>query len=433
MMFGFFALALLALLFVMAPAFLRSAPKAGGQSFEQAEASSRAWYEERLRALEQETLDEGDKTQLAEELAAVLLAEYPDAKGKVVGKNDELPTALSGSANGSSKPGAMADRLSRGSQRPALTLFLCGALLLVVALGVYVQLGSYGASKIQGAQAILSLSAEDDAAELQSWQMLLNAWLADRPDDAPSWYLLGHAHLKLGDFGQAERAFAQAHVFAKTDAFVKLYWLQARYLSQQGALDALSKQLAQEILAANPNNQQVLEMLAVAAIGEGDVPTAITMLNRTLNSVLQPDRVRATVDAIKALRMSDALPTSVSAVQVEVSIAEGLRANPNDTVFVVARPVGGGMPYAVVRRPSWSLPFAVVLDDLVSMSPDRPMSKAETVEILVRLSATGTAEAAPGDWRWLSEPISMNQSSDANGALSMQNLNAILTPPSLGP
>ena len=59
------------------------------------------------------------------------------------------------------------------------------------------------------------------------------------------------------------------------------------------------------------------------------------------------------------------------------------------------------MPYAVVRRPSWLLPFAVVLDDLVSMSPDRPMSQAETIEIFVRLSATGTAEV-PGDWRWLS-------------------------------
>ena len=433
MMFGFFALVLLALFFVTAPAFLRSSPKAGRQSLEQAEASSRAWYEERLRAVEQETLDEDDKTQLAEELAAVLLAEYPDAKGKVVGKNDELPPALSGSANGSSKPGAMADRLPRGSQHPVTTLFLCGALLVAAALGVYVQLGSYGASKIQGAQAILSLSAEDDAAELQSWQMVLNAWLADRPDDAPSWYLLGHAHLKLGDFRQAERAFAQANAFAKPDALVKLYWLQARYLSQQGVLDALSKQLAHEILAANPNNQQVLEMLAVAAIGEGDAATAITMLNRTLNTLQQPDRVRATVDAIKALRMSDALPVSASAVQVKVSIAEGLRANPNDTVFVVARPVGGGMPYAVVRRPSWSVPFAVVLDDLVSMSPDRPMSQAETVEILVRLSATGTAEASPGDWRWLSEPISMDQSSDANDALSTQNLNAILTPSSLGP
>ncbi len=433
MMFGFFILALLALFFVMAPAFLRSAPKAARQSLEQAEASSRAWYEERLRAVEQETLDEEDKTQLAQELAAVLLAEYPDAKGKVVGKNDELSPSLSGDSNGSSKPGAMADRLTRGSQQPVKTLFLGGALLVVAALGVYAQLGSYGVSRIQGAQAILSLSAQDDAAELQSWQMVLNSWLADRPDDAPSWYLLGHAHLKLGDFGQAERAFAQAHRFAESDASVKLYWLQARYLSQHGVLDALSKQLAREILAANPNNQQVLEMLAVSAIGEGDAPTAITMLNRTLNILQQPDRVRATVDAIRALRMSDALPVSASALQVEVSVAEGLRANPNDTVFVVARPVGGGMPYAVARRPSWMLPFAVVLDDFVSMSPDRPMSQAETIEIFVRLSATGTAEGAPGDWRWLSEPISMEQSSDANNALSMQNLNAILTPPNLGP
>ena len=103
-----------------------------------------------------------------------------------------------------------------------------------------------------GAQAILSLSAQDDAAELQSWQMVLNAWLADRPDDAPSWYLLGHAHLKLGDFGQAERAFAQANAFAKTDPLVKLYWLQARYLSQQGDLDALSKQLPEKFLRLTP-------------------------------------------------------------------------------------------------------------------------------------------------------------------------------------
>ena len=65
------------------------------------------------------------------------------------------------------------------------------------------------------------------------------------------------------------------------------------------------------------------------------------MLNRTSIPLQQPDRVRATVDAIRALRMSDALPVSASALQVEVSVAEGLRANPNDTVFVVARPVGG--------------------------------------------------------------------------------------------
>jgi cytochrome c-type biogenesis protein CcmH len=405
-MFAFFVLAVLALLFVVAPARLRQTRRGGQKHREQAEANSRAWYEERLQAVEQDVLEEEDKTQLADELAAVLLAEYPPANGEVRSK-DLTPTF----------------------HKPGSVLLFSGALLVAIALVVYSQIGSYGAAKIQGAQAIMALSPEDDSAELQRWQIVLSAWLADQPDDAPSWYLLGHAHLKLGEFGQAERAFAQAYGFAESDVLVKLYWLQSRYLSQQGAMDALSKQLAEEILTVDPNNQQVLEMLVLAAIAEGDAASAITMLNRTLNTVVQPDRVRATVDAIKALRASDTLLTNARALRIEVNIADGVMANPRGTVFVVARPVGGGMPYAVVRRPSWLVPFTVTLDDLVSMSPARPLSQADNVEVVVRLSATGTAEASADDWRWLSEPISVALADREHSSPFRQSLNAVLSPP----
>ena len=405
-MFAFFVLAVLALLFVVAPARLRQTRRGGQKHREQAEANSRAWYEERLQAVEQDVLEEEDKTQLADELAAVLLAEYPPANGEVRSK-DLTPTF----------------------HKPGSVLLFSGALLVAIALVVYSQIGSYGAAKIQGAQAIMALSPEDDSAELQRWQIVLSAWLADQPDDAPSWYLLGHAHLKLGEFRQAERAFAQAYGFAESDVLVKLYWLQSRYLSQQGAMDALSKQLAEEILTVDPNNQQVLEMLVLAAIAEGDAASAITMLNRTLNTVVQPDRVRATVDAIKALRASDTLLTNARALRIEVNIADGVMANPRGTVFVVARPVGGGMPYAVVRRPSWLMPFTVTLDDLVSMSPARPLSQADNVEVVVRLSATGTAEASADDWRWLSEPISVALADREQSSPFRQSLNAVLSPP----
>ena len=66
MVFAFFLLALLALMFVVAPALLRSFRGTGIRHSEQAQASSRAWYEERLQAVEQDVLDEEDKTQLAE-------------------------------------------------------------------------------------------------------------------------------------------------------------------------------------------------------------------------------------------------------------------------------------------------------------------------------------------------------------------------------
>jgi hypothetical protein len=69
------------------------------------------------------------------------------------------------------------------------------------------------------------------------------------------------------------------------------------------------------------------------------------------------------------------------------------------------------------------LPFSVNLDDLVSMSPDRPLSQAGDFEVLVRLSASGLAQAEAGDWRWLSEPLTQ-----AGAADGQKVLNAILAP-----
>ena len=78
-------------------------------------------------------------------------------------------------------------------------------------------------------------------------------------EDAQSWYLRSHAHLKQGAFNRAEGAFAQVHEYADSDVSVKFYWLQARYLDRQGVLDDRSRQLAQEILAIDPNSLKYLK------------------------------------------------------------------------------------------------------------------------------------------------------------------------------
>jgi cytochrome c-type biogenesis protein CcmH len=90
------------------------------------------------------------------------------------------------------------------------------------------------------------------------------------------------------------------------------------------------------------------------------------------------------------------------------------------TVFVVARPVGGGMPFAAVRRPAVLLPFDVRLDDLVSMSEERKLSAAKAFEVVVRLSRSGNAAAQDGDWEWRSPPLS---------ALDGVTLEARIAPP----
>ena len=94
------------------------------------------------------------------------------------------------------------------------------------------------------------------------------------------------------------------------------------------------------------------------------------------------------------------------------------------TLFVMARPVGGGMPYAVVRRPAEGFPRTIRLDDAGSMNPALPLSAASGVEVVVRLSLSGTAMAHPGDWEWHSEALAF----DAGADVPIQ-LSAILTPP----
>ena len=379
----FFLLALLALVVVLAPA-LWSKRRSENTRLGDGAEFSRVWYQERMDALEAEELDPAQRTELADELAAVLLAEYPDQEPQ-----SETETSAP-------RPSLF---------NPGNILLVLGTVLVVLAVGLYTQLGSYGAIKIQGAQQILALAPEESGDALRNWQLRLGEWLAGEPEDAQSWYLLGHAHLKLGEFSRASSAFQQAHKFADGDVSVKFYWLQARYLETQGVLDDRSRRLAEDILAVDPNNPQVLEMLAVAAISEGDSALAITMLNRTLNSEQRPERIQATVDAIGALRSAYARQGDAVGIEIAVAMPSAEDKSLTGVVFVVARPVGGGMPYAVVRRPSSLLPFSVTLDDLVSMSGTRLLSQADDFEVLVRLSANGLAQGEAGDWQWLSQPM----------------------------
>ena len=109
---------------------------------------------------------------------------------------------------------------------------------------------------------------------------------------------------------------------------------------------------------------------------------------------------------------------------VDVAIELAGEAPRGATLFVIARPVGGGMPFAVVRRPALGFPVSVRLDDAVSMNPTQALSSADTVEVAVRISLSGTPAAHPGDWEWRSAPINLAEVDEP------VQLQAVLTPPS---
>ena len=365
---GFIALALLALAFLVVP--LLGARTSDAVNW-RAIGAHRHWYKQRLQELDQEVVDSSAREALRQELAAVVLAEDDhaaadqDTESKTIGRSWTL---------------------------------IASALALVLSAIVYHSQGDAGSSLIQGAEAVLSLDESQQGAELRIWQQRLQDRVANAPEDAKSWYLLGHTLLKLGELPNAVQAFATTDALVGQDVSVKTYWLQARLLANQGVLDEASEVIASDILTLEPNNGPVLELLSVVMMQRGDLPQAIKFMNRALTATTSVERQIGLAGAMRVLRgrMQSGSP------QVEVTIMTQQAPVSDATIFVVARPPGGGMPYAAVRRPAAMLPFTVLLDDLVSMSERRVLSAAEEFEVMVRLSRSGTAQAQADDWVWRS-------------------------------
>jgi cytochrome c-type biogenesis protein CcmH len=328
-------------------------------------------YRDRVHELETEARDDETRRAMEDELGAVLLAEV--------------------------------DETAMAEERVGSARLVGGIAVAAVVLGyaVYWIAADIGQLDVAGAEDVMMLSPQTHAPAIQSWSEKLAQRVAEAPGDAKSWYLLGHARLKLREYQPAAEAFATTHRLVADDLTVQVYWLQARYLAAQGQLDEVSKNLANDILATDPSNSGVLEILALDAFQRGDSAGAIRQLNRALQGTRDMGRQAALALALRQARAQ--LDPAPAGIDVEVSASHPVPQG--STIFVIARPPGGGMPYAVVKRPALMVPFTVTVDDLVSMSEGRSLSMAEEFEIVVRVSESGLAMAEEGDWQWLSEPL----------------------------
>lgn len=383
MLLGFIILAVLA-----AVCFLPLLRKPNAGSSSAWDSAARALYRQRLEELEREKLDTDLLDELKDDAGRALLEQMDQADK--TDQTDQTDTA--------------AEETTPAQHVDSPRLRHVGLILMVLvplsAYGLYYWLADPQLARIQGAEEILSLPPEDRA-RAQFWQERLQARVARAPDDAKSLYLLGHAELKLADYAAAAAAFARTHQLNPDDLGVQVYWLQSRFLASRGVVDNVSRQLAEDILKQAPNMPVVLEMLAMDAVQKAQPDQAVRLLNRALSSARDVSQQTNFVAAINELRKRFEQP----GVTVNVSASEP--PPHHATLFVIARPVGGGMPLAVVKLPAVLLPQTVRLDDLVSMSEAVKVTDAEQFEVVVRVSETGTPMPQPGDWQWVSEPLSV--------------------------
>ncbi len=109
---------------------------------------------------------------------------------------------------------------------------------------------------------------------------------------------------------------------------------------------------------------------------------------------------------------------SGTVVRVLVELGPDVRVPPQTAVFVFAREPGGTpMPVAVRRLTAAELPTVVTLDDTTAMQPGRNLSSVPRVEIVARVSRSGTVTAGPGDVEGISAPLQPKAQKQVVGVL----------------
>lgn len=258
-------------------------------------------------------------------------------------------------------------------------------------------------------------AAEEEAARsarLNDLLEQLEARLQAHPDDLDGWLLLGRSYTSMERFPQAIVAFQHAYDLShgeNVDAILGLG--EAMALADQSTLTGRAGELFEQALARAPHHPKALWYASMAALSAGELRKGRDHLEELLALGPPPD-LRALLERqIQDLNQqlgetgSAASPSADDAsrarsIRVAVSIAPDIQrriSGPLD-LFVLARDPAGGPPLAVQRHSSTQLPLTVELSTRDAMMPTRTIADAQRVQVIARLSRSGTAQAQSGDF-----------------------------------
>ena len=152
------------------------------------------------------------------------------------------------------------------------------------------------------------------------------------------------------------------------------------------------------------------------------VPTAGARVTLALGPTAPAPRFTLETEssaAPPADELGEAEEATPAALRLQLSLAPGLSAEPEATVFVFARTPGTPMPLAVDRFLASELPREVVLDEGSAMIPGQGLRSVPALEVVARVTASGGVRAAPGDLEGRLGPLSTEDGSTFSGVKAL--------------
>ena len=293
---------------------------------------------------------------------------------------------------------------------PAFIIPLAAMLLLPLAAWLmYQQWGQLDDVELMD-QFQRTVQNENDPETARDLVLSLGQVVQENPERPWAWYFLGENLSTLGMFDVANSAYRQAAERLTADdekALALGRVVLTAYVIEQLQITPEVQELIERTLELNPDEPNVLQLLASSAREREDYDAAIGYWRRLSQLNPNSQTARDNIAELQRLRAGDSFGDG-PAIEVAVAVAADLPLDPRLRVFVSARnaQVDGMPPLAVADITVADLPARIRLDDSLAVGPFN-LSSAESVYVSALISQVGTANRASGDYFAETEAFSL--------------------------
>ncbi len=304
----------------------------------------------------------------------------------------------------------------------------------------YQYIGTPAALNLQAAipqQAAQQQAGSHDAEQGQMDDLVaaLLQRLNDNPDDPDGWLILGRSLKSMQRYSEAETALANANRLTPNNPLIMVELAETMlFASGQPTVSPAAKKLIEDALNIDPEMQKALWLMGMSHAQDGDQETAIGYWQKLL-AMLDPASGAATAVSQQIQQAQEKLGMAVTtppvaapatpavvkieptitpqtsgrfSVPVTVDIANELAGSlpANAVLYVFAHASGGaGMPLAVKRLPPRGFPVSLQMTDDDLLRPGMSLADFEKLDVSARISMSGIANLASGDYQATRETI----------------------------
>lgn len=265
-------------------------------------------------------------------------------------------------------------------------------------------------------------SREDYDKKLRELVVLVQARLNQTPDNMQLVNLLAQTAMTLQDYDQAVDAYRRILDKFPESPRIIANLAQAMFYRAGNVVTPEVREYTHKALAMAPMMPEMLGLAGIDAKNQGDYRAAIRYWKTAVqhmdpNSRVAQGYLNGIAKAEQALLAAgekldgDDKPAADGAsakIELQVSLADSVQISGGETLFVYARAwKGPKMPLAIQKLSASQLPLSVTLDESMAMAPGMTIKSFPELELVARISKTGSPTAQSGDWQGTFGPVKL--------------------------